>query len=121
MSKSNEFGIVIRGKIMNWTKDIVNEYQNNFPDTQIVVSTWTNENTSDINCDVIKTDEISMPSPHRSSINHQVTLAKNGLKKISSEIIMVCRSDQLIHNKIVQVKNFGKLHIHFHQDNLCNL
>tara|TARA_Y100000817_G_scaffold314698_1_gene314646 strand:+ start:14966 stop:15652 length:687 start_codon:yes stop_codon:yes gene_type:complete len=99
MSKSNEFGIVIRGKIMNWTKDIVNEYQNNFPDTQIVVSTWTNENTSDINCDVIKTDEISMPSPHRSSINHQVTLAKNGLKKISSEIIMVCRSDQFIHNK----------------------
>ena len=59
MSKSNEFGIVILGIIMNWTKDIVNEYQNNFPDTQIVVSTWTNENTSDINCDVIKTDEIS--------------------------------------------------------------
>ena len=98
-SELNRFGIVIRGKISDWTKDIVNEYKTNFPNAQIVVSTWSNENTDDINCDIIKTEEIRMPSPHRSSINHQVTLAKKGLEKISSDIIMVCRADQFIHNK----------------------
>ena len=48
-SELNRFGIVIRGKISDWTKDIVNEYKTNFPNAQIVVSTWSNENTDDIN------------------------------------------------------------------------
>ena len=33
---SNEFGILIQGKVSSWTNDIVNEYKKNFPDAEIV-------------------------------------------------------------------------------------
>ncbi len=91
--------VVIRGKITEWTPDIVREYQTNFPNSEIVVSTWNNQKTDDISCKVVKNEEPEMPSPHRSSINHQAILAKKGLEKISADIIMVSRSDQFIHNK----------------------
>ena len=96
---NDDIGIVIRGKITDWTPDIVREYQTNFPNSEIVVSTWNNQKTDDISCQVVKNEEPEMPSPHKSMINHQTTLAKKGLEKISADIIMVCRSDQFIHNK----------------------
>ena len=96
---NDDIDIVIRGKITEWTPDIVREYQTNFPNSEIVVSTWNNQKTDDISCKVVKNEEPEMPSPHIVTINHQTTLAKKGLEKISADIIMVCRSDQFIHNK----------------------
>ena len=74
-SELNRFGIVIRGKISDWTKDIVNEYKTNFPNAQIVVSTWSNENTDDINCDIIKISlkfiKINAPKQNYLSVHFQ--------------------------------------------------
>ena len=93
--EKHDVGIILQGAVSDWTKKIVEEYQQNFPDSQILLSTWNTENTTDIPCDVIKLEPPNDPS----HINHQILGVREGLKKINSEIIMKCRTDQFIHNK----------------------
>jgi hypothetical protein len=88
-------GILLQGIVNDWTKKIIDEYEQNFPDAHILLSTWDTENTKDICCDVIKLEPPNDPR----HINHQIIGAREGLKKINSEIIMKCRTDQFIHNK----------------------
>ena len=88
-------GILLQGIVNDWTKKIIDEYEQNFPDAHILLSTWNTENTKDICCDVIKLEPPNDPS----HINHQILGVREGLKKINSEIIMKCRTDQFIHNK----------------------
>ena len=88
-------GILLQGIVNDWTKKIIDEYEQNFPDAHILLSTWNTENTKDICCDVIKLEPPNDPS----HINHQIIGVREGLKKINSEIIMKCRTDQFIHNK----------------------
>ena len=95
----DNISIVIRGKISEWTTDIIREYEAKFHNCEIIVSTWNNENTDDIPCKIVKSVEPKMSSPHKSMINHQTILAKEGLKKTSNDIVMVCRSDQFIHSQ----------------------
>ena len=93
--RENDLGILLQGTVNNWTKKIVDEYQQNFPDSHILLSTWNTENIEDISCDVIKLEPPNDPF----HINHQIIGAREGLKKMNSEIIMKCRTDQFIHNK----------------------
>ena len=93
--RENDLGILLQGTVNNWTKKIIDEYEQNFPDAHILLSTWNTENTKDICCDVIKLEPPNDPS----HINHQIIGIREGLKKINSEIIMKCRTDQFIHNK----------------------
>lgn len=88
----------MQGKIFEWTHEIIQEYKNNFPNVQIVVSTWTDENTVGIPCEVIKINVPSQTSPHTSTINHQIIGVQTGLQKMKSSIIMKCRTDMFIHN-----------------------
>jgi hypothetical protein len=88
-------GILLQGIVNDWTKKVIDEYEQNFPDAHILLSTWNTENTKDICCDVIKLEPPNDPS----HINHQIIGIREGLKKINSEIIMKCRTDQFIHNK----------------------
>ena len=88
-------GILLQGIVNDWTKKIIDEYEQNFPDAHILLSTWNTENTKDICCDVIKLEPPNDPR----HINHQIIGTREGLKKINSEIIMKCRTDQFIHNK----------------------
>ena len=90
-----DVGILLQGAVNDWTKKIIEEYQQNFPDSHILLSTWNTENTTDISCDIIKLE----PPNDTSHINHQIIGSREGLKKINSEIIMKCRTDQFIHNK----------------------
>ena len=102
--RENDLGILLQGTVNNWTKKIVDEYQQNFPDSHILLSTWNTENIEGISCDVIKLEPPNDPS----HINHQILGVREGLKKINSEIIMKCRTDQFIHNKeIFQIFNSG--------------
>ena len=84
---NDDIDIVIRGKITEWTPDIVREYQTNFPNSEIVVSTWNNQKTDDISCKVVKNEEPEMPSPHIVTINHQTTLAKKAFIQLLSVFI----------------------------------
>lgn len=92
-------GILLQGKISSWTSDIVIQYQSTFPNAQILVSTWDDQNTKDIACDVVKSAAPPLPEPHKSTVNFQIVGCQTGLKKLKTDVIMKCRTDQFIHNK----------------------
>lgn len=92
-------GILLQGPVSDWTLDIVKEYQKSFPYAEIILSTWNNENIEGIPCTVVLSDPPIINGPYKSNPNHQKIGALVGLEKISSEIIMKCRTDQFIHNQ----------------------
>ena len=94
-----EKGILIQGKISSWTKYIIEAYQKKIPDAEILLSTWIDEKVDDITCDVI---QIKPPKQKESisstTVNFQIVRVREGLKKMKSDLIMKCRTDQFIHN-----------------------
>ena len=94
------------GLVDESTKDIVNEYENNFPDAELLFCTWKSQNVEDISC---KTIQIDYPSflkkkdeyvhPHAFTINISILQAREALKCIDADIILRSRSDLFIHNK----------------------
>ena len=93
-----DFGILLQGRITKWTKSIIQEYKENFPDAKILLSAWENENTDDIDCEIITSTPPKVSGKSKSTVNFQIVGTNAGLKKIDSEIIMKCRTDQFIHN-----------------------
>ena len=94
----NSIGILLQGTITEWSEKIVKEYQENFPDAEILYSTWKSENVENITCKVLQLDEPkNIPSSFH--VNHAIIGALEGLKKMNADIIMKCRTDQIIHNK----------------------
>ena len=89
----------MQGPISEYTADIVQEYKNNFPVAQIVISTWIDEKTEGIPCEVVKTELPPQTSPIVNSLNYQIVGAQIGLQKMKSAVIMKCRTDQFIHNR----------------------
>ena len=99
MESKYSIGILLQGKISLWTNDIIKEYQHIFPNAEILISTWQDENTEDVDCNVVKSISPPIPKPHKSTVNFQIVGCKSGLKKLKTDIIMKCRTDQFIHNK----------------------
>ena len=98
------YTILMQGGVSKWTSEIVNEYLIRFPDARILLSTWTTENVDKINCEIIQLEQPEITKPHKSTVNHQIIGASEGLKKIDEGIIMKCRTDQFIHNsKIFEI------------------
>ena len=94
----NSIGILLQGAVTDWSERIVTEYQENFPDAEILYSTWKTQNVENITCDVLQLDEPeNVPSSFH--VNYQVKGALEGLKKMNADIIMKCRTDQIIRNK----------------------
>ena len=103
-SNNFKFGILLQGLVNESTRDIINEYKNNFPYAHILLSTWNTENTNDIPCEVIKSESPPLLPPHKFTHNNQIIGVLAGLKKIRGNIIMRCRTEQFIHNeKIFQI------------------
>jgi len=96
---TSEFGILLQGRVSKWTRDIVTEYKKNFPNAEIIFSTWKSDDVIDIDCEVIQSVQPPPTRPHNSNINFQIIGTQAGLKKMNSEIILKCRSDIFIHNK----------------------
>ena len=91
-------GILLQGDIRSWTIPIIEEYQQNFPDSEIVLATWNNDHVSNIPCKVIQGELPELPSQYKSPKNYQIEGAKNGLKKMKSDIILKTRTDIFVHN-----------------------
>lgn len=53
MELNETIGILLQGKISDWTRDIIHEYHQNFPNAEILVSTWKDENIQNLPCNVI--------------------------------------------------------------------
>lgn len=94
-----EFGILLQGAVLPWTKDVIKEFVKKFPNAQILLSTWKDENVNNIPCEIIQTIPPKPTFPHESNINFQIIGMQEGLKKINSEIILKCKTDQFIHNE----------------------
>ncbi len=88
----------MQGAISEWTADIIQEYKNNFPTAEIVLSTWIGEKTEGIPCEIVKTELPLQTDPYRNNINYQIVGTRMGLQKMKSKIIMKCRPNQFIHN-----------------------
>jgi len=106
-------GILLQGRKENWTVPIIEEHQQNFPDSEIVVSTWDYEDVSDIPCKVIQTKLPEPTSPYQSTKNYQIIGCRNGLKEMTSDIILKTRTDIFVHNpnifKIFLAENTNKI------------
>ena len=97
-------GILLQGLVSTWTRDIILEYQTNFPNAKILLSTWTDQNIEDITCEIIQIDAPEFTKPHFSTINHQIIGTREGLKKLDCDIILKSKSDMFVHNeKIFQL------------------
>jgi len=96
---SSKVGILMQGVISDWTEKIVREYQSNFPDASILVSTWTTENTERIPCEIIKVEPPQQTQPYQSNVNHQKVGTLAGLERMSCDLVMKTRTDQFVHNK----------------------
>tara|TARA_B100001105_G_scaffold217360_1_gene183320 strand:- start:524 stop:1207 length:684 start_codon:yes stop_codon:yes gene_type:complete len=95
----NKKGILIQGKISYWTKHIIEFYQKKIPDAEILLSTWINEKIDDIACDVIQLEPPKQKEIISSTnVNFIIVGVREGLKKMKSDVIMKCRTDQFIHN-----------------------
>jgi len=99
LEKKQTIGILLQGKLFDWTKDIIYEYQQNFPTAEIIVSTWNDEKTQNLPCRVIKNIPPPPPKPFMSTVNFQIVGCQEGLKYLKTDLIMKCRTDQFIHNK----------------------
>ena len=91
-------GILLQGDIREWTIPIIEEYQNTFPNSEILLSTWDNEDISKISCNVVQTKLPEPTQPYRSSKNYQIIGCQMGLKEMKSDIILKTRPDLFVHN-----------------------
>ena len=98
LSADKTIGILLQGKISEWTKDIVTEYEKNFPNLEILVSTWEGETTDNLTCKVIKSKPPLMIKNDASTVNFQIVGCQEGLKNLKTDIILKSRTDQFIHN-----------------------
>ena len=94
----SKYGILLRGLVSEWTKYIIQEYTEKFPNTEIILSTWDHQDVTDLPCKIIQNEEPTKQK-FNSTINRMIVQMQKGLESINSEIILQCRTDQIIHNK----------------------
>lgn len=90
-------GILLQGRISDWTRSIIEEYQINFPESEILLQTFSDD-ISNIPCNVIQSISPEPTYPFQSTINFQIKGSQEGLRNMSADIIMKCRSDFFVHN-----------------------
>ena len=94
----SKYAILLRGLISEWTKNTIEEYKEKFPDVEIVVSTWDHQDVSKLSCKIIQSKE-PYTFKINPAINRMIVQIQKGLECIESEIVLQCRTDQIIHNK----------------------
>mgnify|MGYP003972491947 FL=1 len=91
-------GILLQGDIRSLTLPIIEECQQNFPNSEIILSTWDDQDISNIPCKVIQTKIPEPTHPFKSSKNYQIIGSRSGLNAMNSDLILKIRTDIFIHN-----------------------
>ncbi len=94
---NSKTGILLQGRVSDWTRSIIKEYESNFPESEIVLQTFS-EDISNISCKVIQSTNPELTSPFQGTTNFQVKGSQEGLKSMNADIVMKCRSDLFVHN-----------------------
>ena len=69
-------GILLQGPVTDWTSDIIKTYSTNFPNSEILLSTWDDENTKDISCNIVKTSIPKETHPFKLNANLQIRIMR---------------------------------------------
>lgn len=96
--KNLSTGILLQGDVRSWTVPIIEEYIKNFPESEILLATWKNEDVSKIPCNVVKETLPKPVTPFNSSKNFQIIGCRKGIKEINADIILKVRTDFFVHN-----------------------
>jgi hypothetical protein len=94
---NSKTGILLQGRVSEWTRSIIKEYQINFPESEILLQTFSKD-ISDISCKVIQSKNPKPTSPFQGTTNFQVKGSQEGLKNMNADVVMKCRSDLFVHN-----------------------
>ena len=98
----SEVSIVMQGPITDITNDNLIIIRQNFPDIQIILSTWKSDNykciqSSYYNELVLNDDPGFIPYPI-GNCNRQIVSTFNGLEKVSSKYVLKLRTDSVLYN-----------------------
>jgi len=92
--------ILLHGPIGKWTKQIIKEHSEKNSNSKILLATWENP-SNEISAEIIKIEPPKSSFPYELDVNAQKNAILLGLGKIESGIVMICRTDQFIHNQSI--------------------
>ena len=116
MINSRDVSIIVQGPVCGTTEDgalftkrLISSVRYYFPDAELILSTWNDENTEGLDYDILvcSIPPISQKiiydddSIHLYSVNHQIISTKQGLLKASRKYALKVRSDMLFLSGII--------------------
>ena len=99
MLQSRDVSIVVQGVINEYTKECLLSIRKNFPNAQIILSTWVNSEIDDLDYDKVVFSEdpgasiIDDVSGTLNNVNRQIISTKSGLKQAERKYVLKTRTD----------------------------
>lgn len=94
---------VMQGAVIPETSEAVNQIKKLMPESTIILSTWRDQDVSNINCDlIVKNDDpggLDNGSGKVININRMIVSTLNGLKKVKTKYAVRFRTDYTLKNK----------------------
>ncbi len=108
----NELSFVVQGPIINTgiynTKEVLLSIRKNFPNSEIVLSTWKGENIQNLEFDKLATSElpesIKLTSKRTCNVNRQIVSTYEGIKIATRKYLVKTRTNTLFDSNILLTK-----------------
>lgn len=117
MINSQDISIIVQGAISkDFTRNVLLSIRRVFPDAEIILSTWENSDTDNLNYDLlVESKDPGAPILHpqwnqKHNLNRQIVSTKNGIKKATRKYVLKTRTD-IVFNNANFLKYFGKFQI----------
>lgn len=109
MILDEDISFVVQGPIRVETKQCLNSIRTWFPNSKIILSTWENEDISNLDYDDIVFSEdpgslditINGEVVAKENTNRQIVSTYNGLDKVKTEYCMKIRSDNIVTSSVI--------------------
>lgn len=117
MLESEEISIVVQGAISQYTQECLSSIRTNFPNAQIILSTWMNSDVEGLEYDKVIFSEdpgaliIDDVSGTFNNINRQIISTKAGLDYVDRKYVLKTRTDIIWNNSNI-LRYFGEYDKH---------
>ncbi len=93
----------MQGPVVPETSKAMQQIQQIMPESKIILSTWHNQDVSDIACDgIIENDDPGTldggPEPYFNNVNRMIVSTRNGLQRVTTKYAVRIRTDSTIKN-----------------------
>jgi len=103
MIADSTISFVVQGPVIkegeNTTKEVLNSIRKNFPNSEIILSTWKNEAVDGLECDQVVfsdlPDSLNLYTGHQCNINRQIVSTLNGIHAASNKYLVKTRTNTL--------------------------